>query len=312
MRSTLRLFLLVVLVVGGIGGLLGGCVYTIEKKRPPALVQEVDAVIRHYGGRGVTIAVAYRDLATGKELLRSEHVKLHAASTMKVPVMVALFQAAGRGDLKLDQPVAVRNEFRSIVDGSPFHLDPKEDGDPELYRSLGTDAPLDELMRRMIVKSSNLATNLLIELVGAPRVMERMRDLGAEDLLILRGVEDQKAFDAGLNNKVTAYDLMLVLAAVALGRPESSERMLDILKRQEFNEKIPAGLPPGTPVAHKTGDITKVHHDAAIVYPPGGSPYVLVVLTAGIADEKVANQAIAEISRAVWEGRSATVHPARR
>jgi beta-lactamase class A len=96
---------------------------------------------------------------------------------------------------------------------------------------------------------------------------------------------------------------MLVLSAVAQGRPESSDRMLEILKHQEFNEKIPAGLPPGTPVAHKTGDITKVHHDAAIVYPPGESPYVLVVLTSGIADEKVANQTIAEISRVVWEGR---------
>jgi beta-lactamase class A len=303
MRSAVCLLLVV---------LLGGCVYTIERKRPPAVVQEVDAVIRHYGGRGVTIAVAYRDLATGKELLRSEHVKLHAASTMKVPVMVALFAAAGRGDLRLDQPVAVRDEFRSLVDGSPFHLNPKEDGDPDLYRLLGTDASVDELMRRMIVKSSNLATNLLLDLVGAPQVMERMRDLGAEDLLILRGVEDEKAYAAGLNNKVTAYDLMLVLSAVALGRPESSDRMLDILKHQEFNEKIPAGLPAGTPVAHKTGDITRIHHDAAIVYPPGGSPYVLVVLTSGIADEKVANEAIAEISRVIWEERSGMGRHARR
>jgi beta-lactamase class A len=171
---------------------------------------------------------------------------------------------------------------------------------------------MEELMRRMIVRSSNLATNLLIELVGAPRVMERMHELGAENLEILRGVEDQKAYDAGRNNKVTAYDLMLVLSAVAEGQPEASDRMLEILKAQEFNEKIPAGLPPGTTVAHKTGDITKVHHDAAIVYPPrpphppyppGSSPYVLVVLTSGIADEKVADQAIAEISRAVWEAR---------
>jgi beta-lactamase class A len=133
--------------------------------------------------------------------------------------------------------------------------------------------------------------------------MAQMRELGAEDLEILRGVEDQKAYDAGLNNKVTAYDLMLLLSAVASGRPDASDRMLEILKHQEFNEKIPAGLPKGTPVAHKTGDITKVHHDAAIVYPPGESPYVLVVLTAGIADENVADQTIAEVSRAVWEGR---------
>lgn len=290
---------------------LAGCVYTIERKHPHNLASRVDEVLARRGGKGVTIAVAYRDLATGKTLLRNERVKLHAASTMKVPVMVALFQAAGRGELRLDQPVPVENEFKSIVDGSPFHLDPKEDGDPDLYRSLGREVPVDELTRRMIVRSSNLATNLLIQLVGAPRVMSQMRELGAEDLEILRGVEDQKAYDAGLNNKVTAYDLMLLLSAVASGRPEASDRMLEILKHQEFNEKIPAGLPPGTPVAHKTGDITKVHHDAAIVYPPGESPYVLVVLTSGIADEKAADQTIAEISRAVWDGRKLPENPKR-
>jgi beta-lactamase class A len=286
--------------------LLAGCVYTLPARHPRTLAKQVDEVLARRGGPGVTIAVAYRDLRTGETFLRNERVKLHAASTMKLPVMVALFQAAGRGELQLDQPVPVENRFKSIVDGSPFHLDEKEDGDPGLYESLGTSVPLDELMRRMIVRSSNLATNLLIELVGAPRVMQGMRDLGADDLEILRGVEDQKAYDAGLNNKVTAYDLMLVLAAVAEGRPEASDRMLDILKHQEFNEKIPAGLPPGTLVAHKTGDITKIHHDAAIVYPqdpPKSGPYVLVVLTSGIADEKLADQVIAEVSRAVWEGR---------
>jgi len=299
-KSTLALAVLVLLA------LLAGCVYTFPARHPRTLAQGVDAVLARHAGRGVTIAVAYRDLRTGETLLRNERVKLHAASTMKLPVMVALFQAAGRGELQLDQPVPVENRFKSIVDGSPFQLDAKEDGDPDLYRSLGTSLSLEELTRRMIVRSSNLATNLLIELVGAPRVMEQMHELGAEDLEILRGVEDQKAYDAGLNNKVTAYDLMLLLAAVAEGRPEASDRMLDILKHQEFNEKIPAGLPPGTPVAHKTGDITKIHHDAAIVYPqdpPKSSPYVLVVLTSGIADEKLADQTIAEVSRAVWEGR---------
>ena len=160
MRSVLALLLLVS---------LGACVYTLPPRHGRGLADRVDEVLRRRGGPGVTIAVAYRDLGTGETLLRNERVKLHAASTMKVPVMVALFQAAGRGDLPLDRPVPVRNEFKSIVDGSPFHLDPKEDGDPDLYRALGTEVPVEELVRRMIVRSSNLATNLLIELVGAPR-----------------------------------------------------------------------------------------------------------------------------------------------
>jgi len=133
-----------------------------------------------------------------------------------------------------------------------------------------------------------------------------MRGLGAYRIRVLRGVEDDKAYRAGLNNLVTAEDLAVALSALAQGSaftPASSAKMVEILKEQEFNEKIPALLPPGTPVAHKTGDITGVHHDAAIVYPPGESPYVLVVLTAGFQDEKEANQTIAEISRIVWERR---------
>jgi beta-lactamase class A len=127
---------------------------------------------------------------------------------------------------------------------------------------------------------------------------------------VLRGVEDQKAYDAGLNNVTTARDLLVVLRALLPDAPDSPwtpasrEKMLEILRAQEFNEKIPAGLPPGTVVAHKTGDITGVHHDAAIVFPAGEAPYILVVLTAGFADEAEANRKIAEVSRVVWEGRA--------
>jgi beta-lactamase class A len=259
--------------------------------------------------KDVTIAVAYRNLGTGATFFRNEDEVFHAASTMKVPVMMALFQAVDAGELRLTEPIAVRNRFQSIVDGSPFALDPKEDGDPELYQALGGSRPLEELIRRMIVRSSNLATNLLIERIGASRATDLMRGLGAYRIQVLRGVEDQKAYDAGLNNTVTARDLEIAFTALAKGStfaPASNARMIEILKAQEFNEKIPAYLPKGTPVAHKTGDITGIHHDAAIVYPPGPpgeSPYVLVVLTRGYQDEKEANRVIAEISRVVWQER---------
>jgi len=171
---------------------------------------------------------------------------------------------------------------------------------------VGKSRPLEELIRRMIVRSSNLATNLLIERIGAPTVMDLMRQIEAYDIQVLRGVEDQKAYDAGMNNATTANDLRIVLEAIADGKTfsaASAARMIDILKAQEFNGKIPAGLPPGTAVAHKTGDITGIHHDAAIVFPRGEKPYVLVVLTAGFQDEKEADQAIADISRVVWTNR---------
>ncbi len=255
------------------------------------------------------IAVSYFHSGTGAVYSRVADQRFHPASTMKVPVMMALFDAVDRGEMRLDEPIAIHNQFQSIVDGSPYQLDPAEDGDPDLYTAVGQKRSLEELIRLMIVRSSNLATNLLIDRIGALRVTDLMRQLGAEDLRVLRGVEDEKAFKAGLNNVTTAQDLQVILKALLPNAenspwtPASRQRMIDILQAQEFKEKIPAGLPPGTPVAHKTGDITAVHHDAAIVFPPGEEPYVLVILTAGIADEAEANRVIADISRVVWEGR---------
>jgi len=256
---------------------------------------------------GGTVAVVYRNLGTGAYYARNEDHAVQAASTMKIPLMMALFQAVDNGELRLDQPIPVRNQFQSIADTSTFSLDPKDDGDPDLYQAIGSTRPLEELIRRMIVRSSNLATNLLIDKIGASQAQDLMRGLGGYNTILLRGVEDEKAYQSNLNNVTAAEDLALALTAIAEGKgfkPASSQKMIEILKAQEFNEKIPAGLPPGTPVAHKTGDITDFHHDAAIVYPPGEKPYILVVLTEGYADEKDADRTIAAISQVVWERRA--------
>src|SRR3954469_3926730 len=158
-------------------------------------------------------------------------------------------------------------------------------------------------MERMIVRSSNLATNALIALVGAEQANATAHALGATHIRVLRGVEDNKAYAAGLNNTTTSADLAVLLERIERNEalsPASARLMKEILLRQEFNGEIPAGLPPGTPVAHKTGSITATLHDAAIVYPPSRAPYVLVVLTRKIPDEKVAKKMIADISRMVW------------
>jgi beta-lactamase class A len=291
------------------GLLLASCASAPSRPSLPAgsVGSRIDEIARRT--TNANIAVAYVHLGTGAEYFRQEDEFFHAASTMKVPVMMALFAAVDSGQMRLDQPITIKNEFASIVDGTPFALDPQEDGDPDLYRDIGRTRTLEELIRRMITRSSNLATNLLIEKIGASTVTDLMRRIGALNLRVLRGVEDDKAFKVGLNNRVTAKDLALALRTLLPDAKEplfsaaSREKMIEILKAQEFNEKIPAGLPQGTPVAHKTGDITGIHHDAAIVFPPGRSPYILVVLTSGIADEKVADQLIAQISRVVWESR---------
>jgi beta-lactamase class A len=249
------------------------------------------------------VAVFYRRLADGDSLAIDADTVFHAASTMKVPVMIELFRAVDAGRLRRDEPVLVTNQFKSLADGSPFSADSADDSDSTLYHEIGHRVPLDRLMDLMIQKSSNLATNTVIELVGATHVDSAAHALGVTRMRVLRGVEDGKAFRSGLNNVTTARDLGILMRAIAENRAasrKSCEAMRNILLGQEFDTEIPAGLPRGTRVAHKTGWITGVLHDGAIVYPNGGGPYVLVVLTKGIPDVKVAQALIADISRLVY------------
>ena len=254
--------------------------------------------------RGAIVGIAFHDLQTGDSLYLNADDSFHAASTMKVPVMIELFRSIDAGALRLDQGILLVNQFGSIVDGSPYSLDAGEDSDSSAYRLVGARVAVKDLIDRMITRSSNLATNALIELVRASNANETAHRLGARNIRVLRGVEDGKAFRAGMNNTTTARDLAVLLEAIETGRAasrSSCNAMREILLHQEFNEEIPAGLPPGTRVAHKTGWITGVLHDAAVVYPPGRKPYVLVILTRDIPDDKVARRLIADLSRIVWE-----------
>jgi beta-lactamase class A len=273
-----------------------------------AIAQSTDSVLEQIRARiaeepGAQVGLAYVDLASGDTLFLNADTSFHAASTMKVPVMIELFRRANTGSFRMDQGLLMVNQFASIADGSLYALDPGSDSDSTLYHRIGERVRVDTLLRLMITRSSNFATNTLITLVGADAVTRTMRSLGALRIQVLRGVEDGKAFDKGLNNTTTARDLGLILRAIEEGRAASAgatREMLEILQAQEFNEKIPAGLPPGTRVAHKTGEITAVSHDAAIVYPPGRKPYVLVVLTRGILDGNKASRLIADISALVY------------
>ena len=251
-----------------------------------------------------TVSVAVYDLQTKQALRLNEKISLHAASTMKLPVMMELFRQATHKQINLDAPLTVKNEFASIVDGSPYQLNQSDDSDGVMYQKIGQTMTVRALIERMITRSSNLATNILIEKAKAENVMKLMRKLGANDIQVRRGVEDNKAFRAGLNNMTTAYDLMLLLRLIAEKKfltARACEAMTAILMRQEFSEGIPAGLPNAIKVAHKTGSITKIYHDAGIVYPPKRKPYVIVVLTRGFEDEKRAHQLVAAISRVIYE-----------
>jgi beta-lactamase class A len=252
---------------------------------------------------GAEVAVVMRTVDGTQELLIDPDKTFHAASTMKVPVMIELYRQVEAGTLKLDEPLAIKNEFHSIVDGSVYQLSVGDDSDAEVYKAIGKTMTLRELCDVMITVSSNFAANLLIERVGAENVRKTVTRLGADGMVVLRGVEDQKAFDKGLNNATTARALAVLMQTLAQGHAVSAKadaEMIAVLKRQKFRDAIPSGIPDGTPVAHKTGNITKIHHDAAIVYGP--RPYVLVILVRGIEDQKVSGALMASISREIWNG----------
>lgn len=250
---------------------------------------------------GADVAVVFQAVNSSRDLTIEPDTVFHAASTMKIPVMIELFRQADAGVLSLDEPLPVRNEFHSIVDRSVFQLSVGDDSDAEVYKAVGKTMTLRQLCEAMITVSSNFAANLLIERLGVKNIQATTDRLGATGMHVLRGVEDQKAFDKAMNNETTARALAVLLLKLSAGHavsPKADAEMVEILKRQHFHDAIPAGLPEGIVVAHKTGNITKIHHDAAIVYGP--HPYVLVVLVRGIEDEKTSAALIASISREVW------------
>jgi len=266
---------------------------------PPATQSQIDSRI---ASSHADVAVAFRTLDGKSEFFYHADEPFHAASTMKVPVMIELFHQVQEGKLQLNEQIPIHVEFHSIVDGSLYKLDPADDSEIALYNAKGKTRTISQLCDLMITVSSNLATNLLIEKLGVENIQVATKSLNAGGMHVLRGVEDPKAFAKGLNNTTTARGLLVLMTAIADGQAvnaSSSEQMLEILEHQKFNEGIPTGLPPGTRVAHKTGEITKIHHDAAIVYAP--RPFVLVILVRGLVDAKDSAAVISDITRLLYQ-----------
>lgn len=251
------------------------------------------------------VAVGLVPLSGSQAIWIDADIRMHAASTMKVPVLIQLARQVDAGVVSWDDSLVLRNEFSSIVDGSAYQLTIEDDSDTTLYQRVGAVITYGELAERMIVRSSNLATNVLIDVLGAAATQRAARELGADSIEVLRGVEDIKAYRQGLSNTTTARDLAVLMRALANGQAasdEATEVMVGILERQQFHDLIPAGLPPGTRVANKTGWITGIVHDAAIVYPQDCPAYVLVVLTRGYQEYQDAARTISDISRLVYLG----------
>ena len=237
-------------------------------------------------------------------IMINERETFHAASTMKTPVMIEVYKQAAAGMFDVRDSILVHNEFKSIMDGSPYSMELGVDSEEELYDQIGKKATIYDLVYPMITRSSNLATNIVIDLVGAESTTQSMRGLGAKDIQVLRGVEDQKAFDAGKSNTTTAYDLMIIMESIAKKKAvseQSDEEMFNILADQYFKDLIPANLPDGVVVANKSGFITGVQHDSGIVRLPDGRQYVLVTLSKNLKDIEAGKEVIATVSRKIYD-----------
>ncbi len=261
--------------------------------------------------RATDVGIAARFLSGRDEILLHADQPFHPASTVKICIMMEAYRQARAREISLDDALVIHNEFRSLADGSPYSLDIADDSEKELYSSIGQRFTKRELIRRMITVSSNLASNLLLDELQPERVTAFMRELGTQELKVLRGFEDKLAYRRGMNNVATAGSFLQVLTKLAkreVVSPQDSDEMIEILSRQQFNEMIPAGLPAGLRIAHKTGWAADYYHDVGIIYPPAAEPLVMCILTRGYGEkeETDAQAFAAQLARAVYEGMANT------
>jgi beta-lactamase class A len=267
-------------------------------------VTELEAFINEQ--RNKSISVAVHDFEAGEEILVNPDEPYHPASTIKVHVMMEVFRQAEQGRFALEERLPIVNSFTSIADGNKFSLDVNDDAEQTLYPRIGETETIAELTRLMIVRSSNLATNILLETVRAENVNNFIQALGIEGVKFIRGIEDNAAFRLGMNNSATARGLtqtMTLIAKKKVVSEQASEKMIEFLLGQEFNQSIPALLPNSVRVAHKTGWTGDVYHDTGIVYSENRKPYAVSVMTRGFAEDKEAeaHACMARISQLIYE-----------
>jgi len=281
-----------------IGLSLGSC----DKKIDYNILEK--KIVSKFNDETGNFALAFKNLDDGKEILINENEIFHAASTMKTPVMIEFYKQLHQGKLSLEDTLQIKNEFKSIVDGTMYKLSEFDDSDKNTYNKLGQYYSINNLIYEMITISSNFATNILIDYIGANNVTKSMKEIGALNIDILRGVEDIKAFELGLNNTTSAKDLLIIYEKLAKGKiinNESSATMIDILKDQKYDDIIPKYLPKNIEVANKTGMITGVHHDSGIVFLKDGKKYVIIILSKNMSDMESGTEMMAKISELIYK-----------
>lgn len=268
------------------------------------LMFPIEKYIAQFSGKDISLSV--HDLETGREINLRADESYHPASTVKVHLMMEVFRQAHTGQFSLDDSLTIFNSFPSIADGSPYSLEAKDDSETSLYERIGETESIRELTRLMIVRSSNLATNILFQKIGARAINEFLAELGIQDVAFVRGMYDLLALNRGMNNRGAARGLTQTMRLIAEGKvvsKQASDEMIGVLLEQEFNESIPHLLPEGTRVAHKTGWSDDFYHDTGIVFPVNRKPYAISIMTRGFAEDQAdeAHDCMANISKLVYE-----------
>ena len=287
----------------------------IAERSGSAAQESLDRVSERLGrleldSRARALGVAVYDTESGATLTYQADRWFHAASTIKVAILAGVYAAIHEGRWPAHARLHIRNRFFSAADGSVFRISAERDANGEVHAAIGKMMRVRELAHHMITTSSNLATNLLLDLVGVETVQGVLDHYKIDGIDFRRGVEDERAFAAGISNRVTASGLMGLLRVIEAEKvfsPQLSREMLDILHQQEFRKGIPGRLPREVRVAHKTGDISTIAHDAGIVYPEHRKPYIIAILTEWEPDTSGRSTTIATVSQAVYKALTAEV-----
>ena len=238
-----------------------------------------------------TPVIAYRLAKAGGEVLasRGPDEPFYAASTVKLAVLVAAARALESGQVSLEDSLTSTVTFASQVPGAPPYTIEPDDVD-EGMPAPGTPMPLRDVLERMIVVSSNEATNMVVELVGLDAVNRALADSGATASVFGRKYSDLEAEAHGATHRTTAGDLVALMSAVVTGRlagPRWTAYMTELLGRQT-DRLLTAAIRDGGPFGSKSGWVDGIRHDVAFVGEPGPDALVAAVCTRGYEEDAAA------------------------
>ncbi|MEG4278826.1 serine hydrolase [Microcoleus sp. MON1_C1] len=233
----------------------------------------------------LTAGIFLVDLDTGSYLNFNGDTAFASASTIKVPILVAFFQAVDEGKVQLDQMLTLKPEH--IVGGSG---EMQDQAPGKKYSAL-------EVAQNMIVVSDNTATNMMIELLGGAEVLnQHFANWGLSTTVLRNNLPDLEG-----TNTTSPKDLINIIAQVDRGNlvsVKSRDRILQIMRQTQNASLLPKGLGEGSVIAHKTGNIDTMLADAGMVDLPNGKRYLVAVMVKHSPEtEKPAQTLIREISR---------------